>query len=152
MPQSTFFNRYPQFRQVHTNRIDVEFQRLALRQGWVKRTTEWKVRRGDCLQAEYELQLGHIQPNGDRRDWQALCQELGVSIHGDPSITQCKKALKRVHVNLLDLIDARRTSEVAQRFPSAGTLAQYTRDRKRYFPLGKAKEDSLKKILLREIN
>lgn len=61
------------------------------------------------------------------------------------------QALRRVHVNLMDLIDARRAQQMPRLFPSEAKLAKYTRDHARYFPLAKAKEDSLKKILLKNI-
>ncbi|KAL8879252.1 MAG: hypothetical protein Q9192_008272, partial [Flavoplaca navasiana] len=60
-------------------------------------------------------------------------------------------ALKRTHVNLLDLIDALRAGQNPQLFGSASSLAEYTRQHKKYFPLETAKEDSLKKILLRDM-
>lgn len=61
------------------------------------------------------------------------------------------QALRRVHVNLLDLIDARRAQQMPRLFPSEAKLAEYTRNHKRYFPLNEAKKDGLKKILLKNI-
>ncbi|KAL8906657.1 MAG: hypothetical protein Q9171_006180 [Xanthocarpia ochracea] len=156
MPQSAFFDRYPHFQHNPVVPLSDEFERLAHFQRWRKGTTKWKIYRKECFDAEFELHLGSIE-NGKLAGWQALCQELGIS--GNlPSITQCKKvkkadniALKRVHVNLCDLIDDRRAHRVPHTFRSARNLVEYTRAHKRYFPLEVAKEDSLKKILLKFI-
>ncbi|KAL8680113.1 MAG: hypothetical protein Q9224_006970, partial [Gallowayella concinna] len=90
MSRSTFFDQYPDFDHDPATPIEEEFQRLAELQGWRKKTTDWKINRGECLQAEFELHLGSIEVSGKLAAWQALCRELDIT--GDlSSITKCKK-------------------------------------------------------------
>lgn len=62
-----------------------------------------------------------------------------------------------MHVNLIDLIDSRRTrrhghpGQTITVFGSKQILKQYTLETGKFFPLGDAKKDSLKKVLLRHI-
>ena len=56
-----------------------------------------------------------------------------------------------VHVNLLDLIDAKRTGRRVRVFYSAMALAKYTQSRGRWFPKEAAKEDGFVKVLLRRV-
>ncbi|KAL8851043.1 MAG: hypothetical protein Q9221_004033 [Calogaya cf. arnoldii] len=152
MSRSTFFfDKYPHFQQDPLAPINDEFERLAQIQGWRKKQTEWRIQRGECLQAEFEFHLGSIEVDGKLAAWRNLCLELGIGLNKLTSITECKKELRGVHVNLLDLIDARRAHEKPRLFRTASALANYTRNYKRYFPLDEAKEDSLKRILLRNI-
>ncbi|KAL9010363.1 MAG: hypothetical protein Q9173_004700 [Seirophora scorigena] len=150
MSQSSFFDQFPNFRQRHDAPILDEFRRLAQRQGWKRRMWEFNVNRRECLQAEYEYHFGSIEAGNKLAGWQGLCAELGLS-GNIPSIVQCKKALKRVHVNILDFIDDRRAGRQIETFASAQALADYTNEHKRYFPLEDAKADSLIKILLKQI-
>ncbi|KAL8808496.1 MAG: hypothetical protein Q9182_000047 [Xanthomendoza sp. 2 TL-2023] len=148
MAQSVFFDQYPNFRQRHTAPILNEFRRLAQTQGWRKVDDAWKINRQACLQAEFEFHFGSIETENKLAGWQNLCQELGVD--GDTSsIAKCKKALRQVHVNILDFIDDRRAHRQVQLYHSAGELARYTRDHKRFFPLGDTEGAKLIKILLR---
>ncbi|KAL8715982.1 MAG: hypothetical protein Q9220_000649 [cf. Caloplaca sp. 1 TL-2023] len=151
MVQSTFFDQYPEFHQyIHRPILD-EYRRLARQKDWGKKDSRaFRIHRGECLQAEFELHFGSIETNGKLAGWQMLCQELGL--RGDMrSVTQCKKALKKIHVNILDMIDARRAGAQVARFPSQRALAQYTSDHRRYFPLSDAKGENLIKILLRQV-
>ncbi|KAL9004549.1 MAG: hypothetical protein Q9188_002643 [Gyalolechia gomerana] len=151
MAQSTFFNQYPSFRQKQKAPILDEFYRLARKMGWERYTTHWKIQRRECLQAEFAFHFGSIEAGNKLAGWEGLCQELGVSGRLG-SITKCKKALKRVHVNILDFIDDRRAGVPTTTFPSAGALAVYTREHKRRFPLDDTEGDSLMKILLKRID
>lgn len=62
------------------------------------------------------------------------------------------QALKRVHVNILDLIDDRRAGRQIETYSSARALANYTNEHKRYFPLDDTQGESLIKILLKQIH
>ncbi|KAL8952342.1 MAG: hypothetical protein Q9222_001753 [Ikaeria aurantiellina] len=125
MVQSTFFDQYPDFRQFLRRPIIVEYRRLAQKRGWGKDSQAFRIHRRECLQAEFELHFGSIERNGKLAGWQMLCQELGLT--GNLStVTQCKKKLKQIHVNILDMIDARREGRLVGRFPSQRALADYT--------------------------
>ncbi|KAL8967310.1 MAG: hypothetical protein Q9197_005500 [Variospora fuerteventurae] len=150
MSQSFFFNGFPDFHQRHDAPILDEFRRLAKRQSWRMKDRDFKEIRRECLQAEFEYHFGGIEAGNKLAGWQGLCAELGLS-HNIPSIKQCRKALKRVHVNILDLIDDRRAGRQIERYSSARALADYTNEHKRYFPLDDTQGESLIKILLKQI-
>ncbi|KAK7681975.1 hypothetical protein QCA50_014938 [Cerrena zonata] len=81
-------------------------------------------------------------------DWQAICKELQI----DPvptTITQCRKALKRRHVNLVDLIDARCRGDKGdvQVFETYKELRDYTRKEHKIFSRKKAKKLNLQGLL-----
>lgn len=59
------------------------------------------------------------------------------------------KALKKTHVNLVDLIDCRRAGTAVRRFPTFSALRNYTVNTDRVFPKEVAKEDGFLKALLR---
>jgi hypothetical protein len=53
-----------------------------------------------------------------------------------------------VWVNIVDLVDCRRTGEKVRRFESRGELRLYTRNRGKTFPKEEAKEDGFLAALL----
>lgn len=61
------------------------------------------------------------------------------------------KALKKTHVNIVDLIDCRRAGTAVRRFPTYGALRAYTVETGKVFPREAAKEEGFVKVLLREI-
>lgn len=61
------------------------------------------------------------------------------------------KALKKSHVNIVDLIDCRRTGTPVQTFPTFAALRNYTVNTGKVFPKKAAKQDGFIKALLREI-
>ncbi|KAJ5215245.1 uncharacterized protein N7498_001652, partial [Penicillium cinerascens] len=83
-------------------------------------------------------------------NWQVLCFELGIC-HSIESISKCRKALGSVHVNLVNLVDSRRTGQKVEQFPSVAALRKYTREMNKIFPRSAAKEDGFLKALLRVI-
>lgn len=60
------------------------------------------------------------------------------------------QALKRVNVNILDLLDALRGHQPVRKFQTRAGLAEYTRGKKRYVPPGAAKADGIVKALLKK--
>ncbi|KAL2165125.1 hypothetical protein VTH06DRAFT_421 [Thermothelomyces fergusii] len=102
---------------------------------------------------EFEAYFGA----GTLQDWQRLCRDVGLG--GDlPSITQCRKAspadeqaLKKVNINIHDLLDAVKQGTQPQQFPSVRKLAEYTRRTGRIFPKGKAKQMGPVRALMRHI-
>ncbi|KAL8797659.1 MAG: hypothetical protein Q9195_000011 [Heterodermia aff. obscurata] len=149
---STYFAGYPGFIADPNAELLVEFARLATARNWKEGSKRYKKERRACLLSEYDQHIGILDHPEKLQQLQALCSELRVQTTPD-SMRQCKLALAKVHVNLIDLIDSRRrTTNVPVRiFPNSRALADYTNDTKKYFPLEAAKRDSLKKILLRHI-
>ncbi|PYH29935.1 uncharacterized protein BO87DRAFT_410183 [Aspergillus neoniger CBS 115656] len=84
------------------------------------------------------------------QNYRALCREL--RLEGPfTSVTQCRKALIKVHVNIFGLIDSRRTGATVQSFPNQAALKKYTRGTQKIFPKQAAKTDGFLKELLRKI-
>ncbi|CAK1355060.1 unnamed protein product [Cercospora beticola] len=95
----------------------------------------------DYFEQEYG-QLGSVLAG-----WQAFSRDVGVP--EGKSITQCKKFLKAVDVNIVDFVAAKKNGTAVYQFKSRAALAEYIRgNRNKRFPLGKAKEDSFLKSLL----
>ncbi|KAL2139996.1 hypothetical protein VTI28DRAFT_4426 [Corynascus sepedonium] len=87
---------------------------------------------------------------GTLQDWQRLCRDVGIN--GDlPSITQCRKALKTVHINIHDLVDAVMQGRQPQRFPNVRQLVEYTISTRKFYPKNKIKEMGPVKALMRHI-
>ncbi|KAJ6518095.1 hypothetical protein C8R47DRAFT_960244 [Mycena vitilis] len=85
----------------------------------------------------------------DLGNLQSLCRLLCV----DPipeNIYECRKAVRGVHVNLVDLVDWGRMGAAIHKFETEQDLAEYTKRTEKYFPQGEA-EGSLLKFLLRRI-
>ncbi|GBF64345.1 hypothetical protein TMEN_7037 [Trichophyton mentagrophytes] len=67
------------------------------------------------------------------------------------SIKACKKALRRVHINLLDWIESQRRGDEPHVFRSENQLRHYTRKHKRYFPKKILDDIPIMKVFLRDI-
>jgi hypothetical protein len=61
------------------------------------------------------------------------------------------KAIKKVHVNIVDFIDSERTGLPLHKFGSARLLATYTHKTGKIFPKVNAKQTTLLRFLLRRI-
>ncbi|KAL6401737.1 2,3-dihydroxybenzoate decarboxylase [Ilyonectria robusta] len=99
--------------------FDDEFSRLASSQDWVGGTQEYQRQRTIALRSELKLhyfsQSQELEEEHELTDeemlqgYQALCQEVGIA--ASDSIQECKRDLKGTLVNIVDLIDARRTGK-----------------------------------------
>ncbi|KAK4560861.1 hypothetical protein LTR86_005441 [Recurvomyces mirabilis] len=79
--------------------------------------------------------------------WQKLCEDMHVE--AGVSITQCKKNLKGVYVNILDYVAAQSKSKKQfRRFHSYKALREYTTATNKFFPLEEAKESPILKWML----
>lgn len=68
----------------------------------------------------------------------------------DLILTAIEQALNRIHVNIIDLIDSRRTGREVRVFNSLAALRNYTMHRSgKRVPLYLAKEDEFLKVFLR---
>ncbi|KAH9857489.1 hypothetical protein C2E23DRAFT_719498 [Lenzites betulinus] len=126
-----------------------EFRRLALARGWGKKSAQYKTERVKFYGTAVVQDFARFWGDNDSRlqAWQELCHFLGVP-DCPSSITQCKKALKHTHVNLIDLVDARRRNVKPRIFSSRTALAIYIRETKKIFPKGRAKANPLLKQFL----
>ncbi|KAE8168525.1 hypothetical protein BDV40DRAFT_251027 [Aspergillus tamarii] len=141
------FSRFPGFQPNPSASATSEFARLARHMNWSPRSKTYKRERSNFMGSEFCV---HFGTESKLQNWQALCRELQLDIPM-ASITQCRKALARVHVNLVDLIDSRRTGTAIQKFSSLSALRLYTLDSGKVFPKNAAKRDGFLKDLLRRI-
>ncbi|KAK4105539.1 hypothetical protein N658DRAFT_503664 [Parathielavia hyrcaniae] len=88
---------------------------------------------------------------GTLEDWQRLCRDVGLDGYYG-SITQCRKALRTVHVNIRDLLDAVRQGQSPQRFANTAQLAAYTVNTGRFYPRWRIKEMGPVRALMRRIS
>lgn len=163
----SYFDNFPKFKHNPTAPIAQEFGRLASEQGWKKKNRDklFHEERALCYAMEFAL---HFNDDSKLANWQALCSEVGIE--PERSITKCKKvsprrknqlhsagnsfikALSKVYVNLVDLIDLRRSGEpgTVRKFNTFKQLKNYTCKGK-VFPKKAAKEDGYINVLLKHI-
>ncbi|KAI0318926.1 hypothetical protein OF83DRAFT_1113356 [Amylostereum chailletii] len=145
-PLRAFFANYPQFDYNPAGSPVNEFRRM-------RRDFPLLVPRGrnaafrSALTNEFNWKYGTDVTKLE--SWQSLCRTVGIAPIPD-TVTQCRKAVASVHINLVDLIDPSLVDEV-RTFPSVHELAAYTRETKKFFPKNEAKAGGVLKALLRGI-
>ncbi|KAI5276212.1 hypothetical protein E4T47_00861 [Aureobasidium subglaciale] len=143
---TSYFDRFPNF--AHNPRCSVrdEFNRLSKTQKW---DFEEKDRqRAKCYNEELEGHFASLGIDTQLDRLKHLCVEVGL----EPldTVTQCKKALKKVHVNLVDLMNARRTDKKVKQFATVKKLRKYTLESGKVYPKEDAKCEVVK-VLLKNI-
>ncbi|KAJ5555873.1 hypothetical protein N7535_008303 [Penicillium sp. DV-2018c] len=124
------------------------FGLLSEQRGWKQGSKRWKKAWNACMDSEYNRLIGSRVTS--LPTWQELCDKVGLQ-GPFTSITQCKKALARVHVNIVDLLDCWNTDSKPPIFKNRKTLAEYTEGNHRYFRRDVAKQDKVLKVLLRKL-
>lgn len=150
-PQSqSHFAKFENFTPDDSASFDHEFDRLALSQNWVPGSQEYIRERTIAIREELKLHYfpqsqsaSSAEPNlaeeEDLKGYQELCREIGV-LPSD-SIAECKRILKSNLVNIIDLIDARRTGKKVEVWLDFEAFRAYTlQDGKRIHP-DEAKQD-----------
>lgn len=168
METTDYFLRFPNFQRKSTVSLSSEFSLLAQQMRWKKDSKRYKREWSFFLSSEFNIHYGSHATKLE--NWQALCIELGIC-HSIESISKCRKvgpsdaqpavllcftkltaqALGNIHVNLVDLVNSRRTGQKVEHFPNVTTLRKYTRETNKIFPRSAAKEDGFLKALLRVI-
>lgn len=143
----------PDFERDDTETIISEFRRLAIQEGWKKKSKIYKEERkkfiGKAAVEDFEKEFGINA--GSLQSWQSLCKRLKLLNDDDElptSIKQCKAILRGVYVNLVDLVDARKANGTVEIFGSPKELSKYIKRTKKMFPRGKAKSSPLLKQFL----
>ncbi|KAF2189997.1 hypothetical protein K469DRAFT_747283 [Zopfia rhizophila CBS 207.26] len=116
---------------------------------WSAKSKKQSRRRAEAYEAEFGV---HFGSNPSKLEtWQDLCKEVGIE-PVPKSITQCKKALKSVLVNLVNLIDHRRNPDTIPliEFASFNQFREFTTGG-HIFPKKWAKRDGFFKALLRQV-
>ncbi|KAK7433888.1 hypothetical protein Landi51_13759 [Colletotrichum acutatum] len=84
----------------------------------------------NALQKEFQMWFGE---EDDLAAWHALCRAIGIYPLPVTS-EQCKKAARRTHVNIVDLVESRRgNKEAVQTFRSVEALRAYTKETNKIF-------------------
>ncbi|KAJ5511429.1 hypothetical protein N7453_003532 [Penicillium expansum] len=128
--------------------ISGAFGLTARKRGWKQDSKTWKKNWNACMKAEYDRLIGYRVAN--LATWQELCAKVGMK-NSFTSINQCKKALVRVHVNLVDLLDCWNSDNLPTRFKSKKALAIYTEANNKFFGRHIAKQDKVLRVLLRKL-
>ncbi|KAA8574117.1 hypothetical protein EYC84_005639 [Monilinia fructicola] len=83
-------------------------------------------------------------------NWQKLCVDVGME-EIPTSITQCRKALGKVWVNIFDFLDAKANGKPVKRYKSEQKLATYTMNSGKIYPKKQAKQGGPARVLLAHI-
>jgi hypothetical protein len=137
------FAKYKHFTPNDAASFDDEFARLASSQEWVPGSQNYTRQRTIAMREELELhyfsqsqsqQLNDIdeEETGEEltpeeiklRGYQALCHEVGID--ASDSAAECKRHLNNTLVNIVDLIDARRTGKRVKVWDSFQEFRAYT--------------------------
>ncbi|TRM63678.1 hypothetical protein BD626DRAFT_495051 [Schizophyllum amplum] len=97
----------------------------------------------DTINKEFLQKFGKDEDS--LRAWQGLCSAIGISrVDKLKSVSECRKALKGVHVNIVDLVDAANAkTTICETFARKKLLAEYTAETDKIYPLKAAKENPL---------
>ncbi|KAH3973274.1 hypothetical protein HBH70_064700 [Parastagonospora nodorum] len=142
---SSYFAQFSDFEEEPGASLTSEMARLAVQEKWSKK--EKQRQRLDAFDAEFARHFGTDM--GKLEMWQEMC--CLCRIEDIPtSITQCKKALAKVHLNIFNFLDHCRNPKVFELklFRNISKLREYTVPNFIY-PLKRAKADTFIKALLR---
>ena len=149
-----FFTGYPGFNYDASIPANILFRQLRQHMGWADNSPGLEqARTGFRAALVLEFNAGYGTDITDINAWHSLCTVLRVDPLPD-SVSQCRKIVKRIHVNIFDLVDVRSGAlPVAQLrlFQTQRQLRKYTKRRNKIFPKGDAKAGGILKYLLREI-
>ncbi|KAF2274630.1 uncharacterized protein EI97DRAFT_468529 [Westerdykella ornata] len=121
-----------------------EFDRLAEFMGWTGK--EFRKRKTEAYEAEFNFHFVHGKSKLET--WRELCAEVGVESGG--SITQCKKNLKGVLINIVNLLNHRRNPAVTLiKFATFRQFRDSTMRSGNMINREMAKEDGFLRVFLR---
>ncbi|KAJ5817447.1 hypothetical protein N7447_009680 [Penicillium robsamsonii] len=128
--------------------VSSAFCLVGQQRGWKPGSTTWKRNWNACMNSEYDRLIG-CRVNS-LATWQELCMKVGIK-GSFASITQCKKALARVHINIVDVLDCWNSDATPTRFKNKQALAAYSQANKKFFNRHIAKQDKVLRVLLRKL-
>ncbi|PNP37331.1 hypothetical protein TGAMA5MH_10772 [Trichoderma gamsii] len=134
-PSQSHFAQFEDFTPDDDASFDDEFARLASSQNWIPGSQLYTRERTIAMRQELKLHyFSQSQPldgtdeelteEEKLKGYQNLCQE--VRIPPSESIAECKKHLKNTLVNIVDLIDARRTRKEVKVWHDFEAFRDYT--------------------------
>ncbi|KAF2088629.1 hypothetical protein K490DRAFT_64674 [Saccharata proteae CBS 121410] len=146
-PYNAYFDKFEDFNPSRWKTLNQELNDLAKHQGWKKGDEDWKRERAELFGAEFATFFG---TEGTLKEWQKFCASVGVGADL-PSITACKKALKSVFINIVNVLEHERNADIPViKHKNFNSFLKYTKAGK-MFPLSDAKENKFLKALLRKL-
>ncbi|KAK0203984.1 hypothetical protein DFS33DRAFT_850103 [Desarmillaria ectypa] len=148
-PIEAFFARYPEYPYDLSRETMSQFREMSSQFGWGKCE---RLEALDDLRDAIAQQFNDIY-GADVKDlqaWQRLCGLVGDGNIPD-SIEACRAVIRRVHVNIWDLVDYPATTVPPPVFFTEDALAEYSRGSYKIFPKKNAYAGGLLKFLLRHI-
>ena len=166
-PSQSHFAKFENFTPDNDASFENEFGRLASSQNWVPGSQQFTRERTIAMRQELKLHYfsqSQSQPHdGDGgeanvelteealklKGYQDLCREVGIP--QNDSVGRCKKDLKSTLVNIVDLIDARRTGKKVEVWDDFEAFRDYTLQDEHRIDVAEAKKDGgyLKSLLQR---
>jgi len=146
---SAFFSQYPDFAYDDQRGVAEEFYRMCDFFTWDRDDDERKKARQafkDAMVIRFNGLYG--TDISDIENWHKLC----VAVYIDPlptTIAGCKEEIKKIHVNLVDLVDT--SGRDVELFSSLDELRAYTIENGKFFPKESAYAGGVLRFLLREI-
>ncbi|KAK1456479.1 hypothetical protein CMEL01_16383 [Colletotrichum melonis] len=134
-PLDVFFRSYAALDYDRSLPPHISYANLQRHMGWYHRDQPASKEAWDkyqkALEKEFQMWFGE---EDDLAAWHALCRAIGIN---PLPVTneQCKKAVRRTHVNIVDLIESRRgNKEGVQTFRNVNMLRAYTKETNKIFP------------------
>jgi len=151
-PIARYFDAFSLFNFVREDdwRQRTQFNALATQRQWDQARREREYRQ--LKRAWTELVEEEFGGEKTLENYQALCEELGIDPPPD-TIRGCKEELKKVHVNIIDLMQARwniRMGRPAGHVPTFDTAAEakaYAAQENKYYPIEGARGEVLRALL-----
>ncbi|KAL5115727.1 hypothetical protein ACEQ8H_006335 [Pleosporales sp. CAS-2024a] len=142
---SSYFAQFSNFKENPDASLAEEMGRLGIQEQWSKK--EKKAHLIAACDAEFVRYFGSNVSKLSA--WQNMCRMCQIEPVPD-SITKCKKALAKLHVNIFNFIDHCRnpTRVPLLKFDDVAKLRKYSVP-KRIYPIDLAKKDTFIKSLLR---
>ncbi|KAK3941813.1 hypothetical protein QBC46DRAFT_406877 [Diplogelasinospora grovesii] len=149
-PSQSHFAKFENFTPNDDASFDHEFARLASSQNWIPGSQQYTRERTIAMRQELKLHYFSQSQPPDGTDeelpeedklkgYQNLCDEVGIP--PSDSIAECKKHLKNTLVNIVDLIDARRTRQEVKVWHDFDAFRDYTLQDRHRINMDEAKKD-----------
>ncbi|KAL7953951.1 hypothetical protein V8C34DRAFT_295638 [Trichoderma compactum] len=143
------FDKFQNFTPSHDAPFDKEFARLALSQQWIPGSQQYTKQRTIAIREELKTHYFSSQPLDSTQEelteeeilqgYRDLCVEVGIP--PCDTAAECKESLKRELVNIVDLIDARRTNEKVRVWRDFQAFRKYTLQKEHRISVDEAKKD-----------
>ncbi|EHK15759.1 uncharacterized protein TRIVIDRAFT_64357 [Trichoderma virens Gv29-8] len=143
------FDKFQNFTPSHDAPFDKEFARLALSQNWIPGSQEYTKERTIAMREELKthyfssqhLDSTQEEPTEEEilQGYQDLCIEVGIP--PCDTAAECKGNLKKKLVNIVDLIDARRTNRKVRVWRDFQAFRKYTLQKEHRISVDEAKKD-----------